>query len=287
LLATISHKGPVLSICFHSDGTKIFSGGCDNQALCWDLITNQQLLAGEHDAAIKHVHWMEERNCLMTASWDQTIKYWDGRTSTKEAVLSYQLEERVYAADVKDNLAVIGLAEKKILIFDLNYPQKPYRVLDSPLRFQTRAISCFIDYKGFAVGSIEGRVAIHHCELANQNANFAFKCHRDHQQIYAINSIDFHPIYNTFATTGADGLFHFWDKDAKQRLKQFKKMPLPVLCSKFNPTGNIFAYASAYDWSQGYDGWKETTKRDGGTKCGLYLHAVTESEIKGRVARRY
>jgi mRNA export factor len=101
---------------------------------------------------------------------------------------------------------------------------------------------------------VPGRVAIHHCEPRNQALNFAFKCHRDTSQIYAINSIDFHPIYNTFATTGSDGLFHFWDKDAKQRLRQFKKMPLPITCSRFNPSGNIFAYSVSYDWSQGYDG---------------------------------
>lgn len=134
----------------------------------------------------------------MTASWyfqmkkleeigltcfrDKTIKYWDGRCP-KTPVITYELEEKVYAADVKDNLGVFGmhfdllnylkqlaiitilffvflkyagLAEKHVLIFDLNYPQKPFRTLESPLKFQTRSISCFIDYKGYAIGSIEG-----------------------------------------------------------------------------------------------------------------------------------
>lgn len=263
LLGTNAHEAPVLSIDFNGDGTKIFSGGCDNKVICWDLLANTPLLAGEHDAAVKYVHWLEERHCLISASWDHTIKYWDGRASN-EPVITYQLEEKVYAADIKDNLAVIGMAEKKILIFDLNYPQKPFRSLESPLKFQTRSISCFMDLKGFAVGSIEGRVAIHHCEPRNQGLNFAFKCHRDTSQIFAINSIDFHPIYNTFATTGSDGLFHFWDKDAKQRLRQFKKMPLPITCSRFNPSGNIFAYSVSYDWSQGYDGWEDFNKSTSG-----------------------
>jgi mRNA export factor len=285
LISSISHEKPVLSVCFNGDGTKIFSGSCDNTALCWDLISDKPLLAAQHSAPVKYVHWLDERNCLMTASWDKTIKYWDGRSS-KSPVITYELEERVYAADVKDNLAVVGLAEKHVLIFDLNYPQKPFRTLESPLKFQTRSISCFIDHKGFAIGSIEGRVAIHHCELTNQNLNFAFKCHRDTTQIFAINSIDFHPIFNTFATTGSDGLFHFWDKDAKQRLKQFKKLPLPIICSKFNPGGNIFAYAVGYDWSQGCEGYNDLKQKNSLAKGGLFLHSVIETEIKGRVPRR-
>lgn len=35
---------------------------------------------------------------------------------------------------------------------------------DSPLKQQTRTVSCFPTAKGFAVGSIEGRVAIQHMD---------------------------------------------------------------------------------------------------------------------------
>lgn len=34
--------------------------------------------------------------------------------------------------------------------------------------------------------------------------NFAFKCHRHNEQVFAINSIAFHP-FGTFATCGSDG----------------------------------------------------------------------------------
>jgi hypothetical protein len=43
------------------------------------------------------------------------------------------------------------------------------------------------------VGSIEGRVAVHHVEEALQAKNFTFKCHRDGNDIYSVNSIAFHP----------------------------------------------------------------------------------------------
>ena len=42
-----------------------------------------------------------------------------------------------------------------------------------------RQVSCFPDKTGYLVGSIEGRVAVHHVEdSVGQQKNFTFKCHR-------------------------------------------------------------------------------------------------------------
>jgi len=86
------------------------------------------------------------------------------------------------------------------------------------------------------------------------NPTAPFKCHRIKTSVYAVNDIAFHPL-GTFATCGSDGTFHFWDKDSKQRLKQFKKCSLPISCCHFNAEGNIFAYAVCYDWYQGSSGY--------------------------------
>ena len=43
------------------------------------------------------------------------------------------------------------------------------------------------------VGSVEGRVAVQHVEDSMQSKNFTFKCHRDGNDVYAVNSIVFHP----------------------------------------------------------------------------------------------
>lgn len=59
---------------------------------------------------------------------------------------------------------------------------------------------------------------------------YNYKCHRDGgskpggnkyssqpTQVYSVNDIAFNSI-NTFATVGSDGVFAFWDKDARSRL---------------------------------------------------------------------
>lgn len=63
-------------------------------------------------------------------------------------------------------------------VFNLGNPGAVYKSVESPLKYQTRCISCFPDKTGYLIGSIEGRVAVHHVEDNLQSKNFTFKCHR-------------------------------------------------------------------------------------------------------------
>ena len=233
-------------------------------------------------------------------------------------------------------VATATTPDRKIVVVDLNSPDRIYNQIPSPLKYQSRCIAAFPDQQGFCLGSIEGRVAVHHvsddatstlllptlaltlspgisarqssplaaralaarrsplatrlcpplaaassrhsplpgthkyacihtrihayarihahtracssrhsplpahqcCLLGprprqvhdrDSTKNFAFKCHREGtQDIFAVNHITFHPTYGTFATTGSDGTFNFWDKDSRQRLKAFAKVTMYV-----------------------------------------------------------
>ena len=122
---------------------------------------------------------------------------------------------------------------------------------------------------------LPGRVAVQHVNKQDESKNFAFKCHRENNDIYAVNCIAFHPTFGTFATTGSDGTFNFWDKEARQRLKQFNKACSPIPVGAFNREGNIFAYAVSYDWSKGSEHYNPRTNH-------LLLHPVPDTEIKSR-----
>jgi mRNA export factor len=98
--------------------------------------------------------------------------------------------------------------------------------------------------------------------------------HREKTDVFSVNSIAFHH-YGTFATAGSDGMYVFWDKDAKQRLKFFQQLNNPITTATFNPQGNIYAYAVGYDYSKGYE-YYERMKQP----CALLLHAVQEAEIQ-------
>ncbi len=70
------------------------------------------------------------------------------------------MPERVYAMDSSQKLLVVATAERHIIIIDLNNPDKIFRQSMSPLKFQTRSISCYPKGDGFGIGSIEGRCGI-------------------------------------------------------------------------------------------------------------------------------
>jgi len=273
--AASSHDAPILCTNWSGDGTKVFSGGCDNKAKCWSLQTNQSVVVAQHNAPIKSIFWIDDMQLLQTGSWDKTLKYWDGRSSNP--INSIQLPERVYCADVRFPLAVVGLAERSILVYDLRKPGVEYKRFQSPLKYQSRVISCFPDKSGFAVGSIEGRVGIHHVEERDNSKNFAFKCHRENNEIFAVNVIAFHPTFGTFATAGSDGAFNFWDKDSKQRLKAFNRATLPISAGSFNFDGNLFAYSVSYDWSKGIEYHNPSQNKNN-----ILIHQTSEGEVKSR-----
>jgi len=266
-------EGPVLCSAWKGDGTQVFTGGCDNKALCWDVGSGTTVLCAQHAAPIRQIAYSDHLNCLITASWDKTVKFWDARKSNP-LVHSLQLSERVYCMDIKNRLMVVGVAQKDLYVYDLQNPQRELKHYTSPLKYQSRCVACFPNATGFALGSVEGRVAIQ--DINTPSKSFEFKCHRQGNNIFAVNSISFHPGYGTLATAGADGSFHFWDKDSRQRLKGFQKMHTSISCSSFNGDGSLYAYAASYDWSKGHAFYQSMKQNV------ICIHRATDSEIRDR-----
>lgn len=284
--AMIKHDKPVLSIGWSADGSTVFSGSADKTVKMWKLAgpAEGQVVA-QHDAPIQSVHHIQELNCIATTSWDKTIKFWDMRTSNP--VAQVQLPERAYAADVKHPLMVVATASpdgssQPVVVINLAQPNQIQQVMNSPLKRQTRCITCFNDKSGYALASIEGRVGVCYVDPARHARDtFSFKCHRNGTDIYPVNDIHVNPKWGTFATVGADGGFNFWDKDSKQRLKQSAPTGIPFTAGNFNTPGDIFAYAVGYDWFQGASGFNSTKH-----KTRIALHYTPASEIQSRPKKK-
>jgi mRNA export factor len=119
--------------------------------------------------------------------------------------------------------------------------------------------------------------------LTKCSANFSFKCHRQTpagqsnvSNVYSVNAISWHPQHGTFSTAGSDGTFHFWDKDAKHRLKGYPEVGGTIISTSFDRTGDIFAYAVSYDWSKGFANNTQQTLNK------VMLHPVGAEECKPR-----
>lgn len=271
--STVNHDNnmPVLDTCFSADGSTVFSVGCDKAVRMWTLgqPTAQQI--GSHDAPIKTVGFLKASNLIVSGGWDRKLKFWDGRSPNPSGVLD--MPERVYAMDVRDNLMVVATADRKLITYDVSGPQpREHDRKESPLKFQTRCVSCFVDATGFAVGSIEGRVGIQYVQKVQGRDSFAFKCHRQDNNVYAVNAIAFNKKFGTFATCGSDGVVNFWDKDNKQRVKGFNPIQRTIPAAAFSEHGNLFAYASSYDWSMGSEHVQPGNE--------IFVHYVDEEEIR-------
>ena len=90
----------------------------------------------QHDKAVKTCHWVQAPNysCLMTGSWDQTLKFWDTRSPNPMLVL--QIPERVYCADVVYPMAIVGTAQRGIICYQLENQPSEYKRIESPLKYQ-------------------------------------------------------------------------------------------------------------------------------------------------------
>lgn len=283
--------GPVLDHCWSNDGSAVFIGGCSNKVMMWDLNKGNNndafTLVGSHTAPIKSVFAVPGHDIIATGGWDNVLRYWDLRQGNGRAAIEVNLPERVYSMDVRNQTLVIGCGgpAKQLVIIDLGNPGSIVRIQDSPLKFQTRNVRIFHDEKFFAVSSIEGRCAIRCVNEADDKAvdptgkskfSFAFKCHRDEKYIYSVNSVDCSPVnkyYSVFATCGSDGTFTFWDKDKRQRIKEYNRNnKLPIVDCKYNGAGDLFAYAHSYDWSRGAENYDQQNMVPQ-----LYIHQIKES----------
>ncbi|KAI4963776.1 hypothetical protein ZWY2020_010516, partial [Hordeum vulgare] len=229
-------------------------------------------------------------NLLVATSWDNQVRCWEigNGNSQPKASISHDQPMMVPLSS--------GGCDKQVKMWPLlsggrlrrlqcigTRQANPAHVQQLPdpiqslLKYQTRCVAAFPDQQGFLVGSIEGRVGVHHIDDSQQSKNFTFKCHREGNVIFSVNSLNFLPVHHTFATAGSDGAFNFWDKDSKQRLKVCLFLLLVVVlnsipCSSFNNDGSIFAYGPV-----GAENYNPAN-----AKTPIYLHSPQEAEVKGK-----
>lgn len=260
----------LLSVCWQPDSTKLFTGSADGKITAIDLNSSQVSNVGQHSLGVKELAWLPMHNCLLSGGWDGVLNIWDIRTP--QPVMTYNLQKKIYTMSLTHPLLVVGCESRIITYFNLNKLNSgtfvPECMFDSHLKFQTRSIATFPEGNGYAIGSIEGRVAIKFVDLnkiptitedtksMNTPEDFAFRCHRagdNMVDVYPVNTIRFNPAYGTFTTGGGDGTWIIWCKDSRSRLKQgYHVNKPPITAVDYSSNGDLLAYASGYDYSKGF-----------------------------------
>ncbi|MES1908081.1 MAG: hypothetical protein MHM6MM_001085 [Cercozoa sp. M6MM] len=290
---------PILDAIWAPDGQSLFFAGADGGVYRWSVQGNQVTKIGQHDAPVKSVRWNAAGNGLISGGWDGKLRYWDLRSP--QPTYTYQCPERVYAMDSLGNVAVVGCAQRKMLIFDLRNATQPFRQGDSGLNYQTRCVTVWPDQQGYCMGSIEGRVRLEHLDGAAEHQkeigpdgqerkkNFNYRCHRVDRggrtsDVYPIHAICFAPNFGTFATAGGDGKIHTWDRVVRYRKAECKQAcQAPIVAAQFSPDASVLAYAAGYDWGKGMSG-APNPQSPPQSRTAIFLHAVNPDEVTPKSA---
>lgn len=67
---------------------------------------------------------------------------------------------------VSDARTVVGTSNRHIWVYDMRSLVEPEQRRISSLKFQTRCVRIFPDKTGYAVGSVEGRVAVEYFDMS-------------------------------------------------------------------------------------------------------------------------
>lgn len=79
---------------------------------------------------------------------------------------------QVFTMSVSDVRAVVGTSNRHIWVYDMRSLVEPEQRRVSSLKFQTRCVRVFPEQTGYAVGSVEGRVAVEYFDTSKVSRCF-------------------------------------------------------------------------------------------------------------------
>lgn len=225
---------PILSIAYGL-GNSTYVGGLDGTVRQIDYenlkIGNENI--GDKTESVLGINNLKsienQPHILVASGFDGRLQFIDSRKRTP--ILSRKLSNKIFCTDTTSEYLTIGMSERRIEIYDHRNWNQPYQVRESGLKYQIKDLKNFPTGDGFAISSIDGRVAMEYFDPSEeaQSKKFAFKCHRfsDKQSrtdlVYPINSMVFNKGNNTLFTAGSDGYLCLWNWQKRKRIKQFSK----------------------------------------------------------------
>ena len=264
-------------------------------------MTDERTLLSTHEVGVGSVVYSPAHRLVISGGWDDTLHIHNLDPSTQQGKpltpATVKLPSDVIRMALSPTKLVVTLHARNVHVYDLSAlallssqaaqppPNQitiaPWQERESALKFLTRSISTMPSDDGYAIGSIEGRVAVEWFDPSPeiQNRKYAFKCHREvipatsdvegysHEtngvdedgdqqmmdMVYPVHALSFNPTNNTFASGGGDGVVCLWDAIAKRRLRQFPKQATGIGALAWNLDGRYLAVGICPGPVDGYD----------------------------------
>ena len=144
--------------------------------------------------------------------------------------------ERIYALDHVDNNPVVAMASRLHLRYSKDGRTSSG---ESSLKYMTISSTCMPNGEGW---NLSFSIAVEYFDPSPASQEYAFKCHRqtinDVDHVWPLDSLAFHPTFNTSASAGSDVTASIWDHKFKKPLRQYPKFPGGVVAVAFNCDGS-------------------------------------------------
>lgn len=301
LVLRVEHRAPVLDVCFGEDDDTAFSAGLDQDVNQINLDTGKKTVLSTHDSGVRNVVYSRPHRMLISSSWDKTLHlHIIENNALAHPFATVALPDKPHCLSVSDTKLVVAIASREILVFDLAslvdaasqpkapspLPVEPIQHREPALKYMTRDIACKPDDAGFAISSIEGRIAVEFFDPspAAQEGKYAFRCHRvtgeDEDVVYPVNALAFSPARPThLASAGGDGTVAVWDAVTKRRIRYFTGHAAAVVAIAWSASGSHIAVAASPGFEDGSEEVDPSLVR-------VYIKHVPAAESEGKTKSR-
>ncbi|XP_058080498.1 mitotic checkpoint protein BUB3.3 isoform X2 [Magnolia sinica] len=245
-------EAALLNCCFE-DESSAFSVGSDCCIRRYDLCSGIQNVVGKHDDLATCIEYSQETAQVITAGLDKKIMFWDMQMANCNVGYSKTVDAEVESISLS-GLHLLVATGTTVNMYDLRNLNGPVQMKES-IDYRITRICSFPNYQGYAIGSIEGRVALKFFDSSAEcEMGYVFRCcpkAKDGKyHLVAINDLAFHPRYGTFVTGDNEGYTIIWDGQSRKRLLELPRHPSSVASLSFNGTGQLLAVASSYTYQE-------------------------------------
>ncbi|PKI44454.1 hypothetical protein CRG98_035186 [Punica granatum] len=218
-------QAALLNCCFQGESVA-FSAGSDCAIRRHDMHSGTQEIMGHHDDIATCVEHSDESSILITTGLDKMIIFWDPRL--KRALVSKSLQVEVESISLAGFELMLAMGSSAYL-YDLRNLDGPLQSKESKVDARIRCISSASSCSGFAVGSVDGRVAVE-VSASSTSKNTA--------------------VLGAFVTGDNEGYVAAWDFQNRRRLFELPRFPNGVASMSYNKNGDLLAIAASYSYQE-------------------------------------
>ncbi|KAK8886965.1 mitotic spindle checkpoint protein Bub3 [Tritrichomonas musculus] len=212
-----------------------------------------------HTDGISSLSIFPETGLLLSSSWDKTLALWNTSQSPETSLIGHIdfNEKLMFASACSENRIVAYGHRNTVFVLDVRNPDHIERRVSS-LGKQIRSFCISApDHFGWAIGSIDGRVAIEYFgDIKHQAQRFSFSCNRHEEEektiVYPVSCLAFHPVTGILTSGSSKGSIYFWDIQNKRKLTEVQSpFNNSVAAIDYNKDGTLLAIAYSYTWEKG------------------------------------